>query len=361
MCTLRIDAGVSFRSKWADPQNAVYLVGTLCFGLGVVHLLTEGEGLGTVLEAGIICSISGVVLVTGYQLPHRRISTVGQWRTVWLGVGVMVSFAMLALSIWMIWRLEDRANELFFLVAFAATLGAAVGTRSGMYSIESEERLNEAEDLTKLLTINQRVLRHNLRNELAVSFGFLNKIETAGADEDVTADVQIIKKHLRKLLRTSDRTREIVSIRENDNEKRFDLSTVVEEQVARIREQHPQAAITTRFDDDCTVSAHAAFPKAIREALTNAVEHNAADIEITVSVQENQQGAAVVEIVDTGEGIPKFDIEAIEGPQETQLKHTQGLGLWIIYWTVKMSDGTLELSESTPNGTVVRITLPQTR
>jgi len=350
---------VSFSPERIGPQHAVYFLGAVCFGLGIVHLATEGEGLGTALEAFIICGIAGFVLVTGYQLPNRRISTAGQWRTVWLAVGVMVSFALLALSIWMIWRLEGHAMELFFLVAFAATLGAGVGVRGGLYAIESEERLEEAEDLAKLLTINQRVLRHNLRNELAVSFGYLDRIESADDADAVAADVQVVRDHLGKLLRTSDRTRDIVSIREHDHEETFDLAAVVDEQVATLRAAHPAAAITTRFDDDPTVRAHPALPRAIREALTNAIEHTPEGAEVTAAVSTTRAGQAVVEIIDAGDGIPEFDVEAIEGPEETPMKHTQGLGLWIIYWTVKMSDGTLELTDGTPSGSVVRITLPR--
>ncbi len=65
-----------------------------------------------------------------------------------------------------------------------------------------------------------------------------------------------------------------------------------------------------------------------------------------------------MDVADTGTGIPKFDVDAIESQAETSLVHTQGLGLWIIYWTVETSDGTYELLENEPTGTVIRITLP---
>lgn len=350
---------MTLQSGRVKPNHGVYLLGLLCFGLGIIHLLTEGEGVGTALESFIICSLAGLVVVTGYRLPERPISEAGQWRTVWLAVGVMVSFALLALSIWLIWTLENDQTELFFLISFATTLGAAVGVHGGIYSIESEERLREAQDLTKLLTINQRVLRHNLRNELSISLGYLKNIETADRIEDTTDDVQIIEEHLRRLLTTTDRTREIVSIWEDDQKKEYHIASVVSEQVDRIREEYPGVEITTEFEADWKVKSHSALPMAVYEALENAVEHTADDVRITVRVHRNETGMTVIEVADTGKGIPKLDIEAIEGPAETPLKHTQGIGLWIIYWTVKMSGGTLELLEGTPSGTTVRITLPR--
>lgn len=334
-------------------------MGLFCFGLGITHLLTEGKGLGTTLEAFIICSLSVLVLVSGYQLPGRPISESGRWRTVWLAVGVMTSFALLALSIWMIWSLEGNSAELFFLISFATTLGAAVGVRGGLYATESEERLAEARDLTRLLTINQRVLRHNLRNELSISLGYLKNVESAESLDGARDDLRTVETHLRRLLTTSDRTREIVSIWGDDRTLEFDLVSVVEAQVDRIREDHPDVEIRTQLEADCRVTSHAGLPTAIEEALENAIEHTPPDTTITVRVHGTRGGMVVLEIADTGEGIPKFDIEAIENQEETPLNHTQGLGLWIIYWTVKMSGGTLELSEGTPRGATVRITLPR--
>lgn len=359
MCTLYELRAVPFSPGSIQPKHGVYGLGTLCFGLGVANLFIEGLGVGTALESVIICSISGFVLFTGYQLPNRPISRSGQWQTVQLTVGVMVSFALLALSIWLIWGLEGNQTELFFLVSFASTLGAAVGVRGGLYAIESEERLDEAQDLMKLLKINQRVLRHNLRNELSVALGYLRNIETADSAAETTADARIIEKHLRSLLTTTDRTREIVSIWEENRTVEFDLAAVLDAEVERISAAYPDAEITTRVDADCRVYANAALPRAISEALENAVEHTSTDATITARVYESEAGMAVVEVTDTGEGIPKFDVEALEASEETPLRHTQGLGLWIIYWTVKMSDGTLELLEATPQGTMVRITLPK--
>jgi len=350
---------VAFSASRVQPKHGVYSVRLLCFGLGVLHLLTEGEGLGTVLESFIICSMSGLVLLTGYQLPGRPISNQGQWRTVGVGVGVMVSFALLALSIWLIWLLEGEQTELSFLLSFASSLGAAVGVRGGLYAIESEERLDEARDLANLLTINQRVLRHNLRNELSVSLGYLKNIEAADRSAETERDVRMIEKHLRRLLTTTERTREIVSIWENDRTAEFDLVTVLEAEIARAREEHPGVEIATEFDADCRVNCHSALPSAIREALENAIEHTPEDTPITARVRRGRDGMAILEITDRGRGIPKFDVEAIEGQKETPLNHTQGLGLWIIYWTVKMSGGTLDLLEESPQGTTVRITLPE--
>jgi len=320
--------------------------------------VTEGEGVGTGLETFVICSIALLVVVTGYGLPERPISRSGQWRALRMALGVAGSFALLAITIWLIWTLEGGPREFSFLLAFAATLGSAVGIRGGLYAVEADERLREARDLTKLLTINQRVLRHNLRNELTVALGVLDRVERRDHGPETTDDARTARTHLEDLLETTDRTREIVSIWNTDRRETFRLRTLVEERAEAVEAAYPDASIATEFDGDPRVRSHPALPTAIEEALRNAAEHTPTEAAVTVALYTDRSGAAVVEIADTGAGIPQFDVDAIEGPTETPLVHTQGLGLWIIYWTVESADGTFELLENEPTGTVVRIALP---
>ncbi|MFC5277929.1 sensor histidine kinase [Halorubrum rubrum] len=342
------------------PEHGVHALGTFCFGLGTVHLLTEGTGFGTGLEAFVVGSISAFVVFTGRELRDRSISASGRWRVVRLGVGVAGSFALLAVAIWSIWLLEGDPTEFSFLLSFITALGAMVGVRGGLYAVESDERLEEAEDLSKLLTINHRVLRHDLRNELSVALGYLDNIETSDTPTETAEEARMIRKHLERILETTDRTRRVVSIWNADRRTAFDLTSLIEERVDRLRGVHPDVDISTRFTADCRVEAHPALPTAVEEALRNAVEHTPDDASITVTVRADRAGSAVVEVADTGSGISKFDVDAIESEGETPLVHTQGLGLWMIYWTLETSDGDLELAENRPTGTVVRMTLPAT-
>lgn len=342
----------------ACPKHGFYALGLTCFGLGGAHYLLEGEGLGTLLELFMIWGLSAIVLHTGYRSAERHVSPSGRWRALLLGVGVTAAFTLLAFAVWLTWFLEGKHMELTFLLSFAAALGAAVGTRSSLYAVESDERLTESQQLTKLLKINQRVLRHNLRNELSVVLGHLENIEAADSTDDIGDDVRIIRDHLEMLLETSERARRIVTIWDTDTKREFDLASLVADQASRLRARHPDVDLTTTLPEECRVTAHSALPLAVEEALTNAVEHNPADVSVTATVRARGGDTAVLEIADTGGGIPTFDRDAIAQPEETALSHAQGLGLWIIYWTVEASDGTLDIDENDPEGTVIRITLP---
>jgi len=338
------------------PKHGFYFLGWVCVALGLLYFPVVNGGLEAAVESFIITGLAVIVLYTGYKLPDHPVSRAGQWRALLLGIGVMTSFTMLALAVWLTWSIDGSSEKLPFLLTFAAVLGAAVGTRGSLYAVESNERLARSRALSKLLRINQRVLRHNLRNELAIALGHLENVERAERVADVESDLAVVREHLEELVETTDRTRQIVSIWDTDTSVEFDLSELVTERVNAFREEHPNTDVTTTLPPSCRIVAHTALPRALDEALSNAVEHNE-DVSVHVDVRERSNDA-VVRISDTGSGIPKADLDAMELPEETPLFHTQGLGLWTIYWTVEMSEGTLAFEENDPQGTTVRMTLP---
>jgi signal transduction histidine kinase len=340
------------------PQHGFLALGVAGASLGIQHLLFEGDGLGTVIESFIILSIAGLLFYTAAELPSRDITDANLWRALTLSIATAISFGALAGSIWVTWWVEGRTAELSFLLSFASNLGALVGARASLYAAEAEERLAEAEELSKLLSINQRVLRHNIRNELSVALGYLDTIERGEHADEITETTQIIRTHLEALLEASDRTRRIVGIWKTDDVHEFDLTTLIRDQVADAVRETPSAAISTELPASCRVHAHASLPLAFEEAIKNAIQHNAADVTVGVRVQRVDDETVCVRVTDTGCGIPESEREILESPGETPLEHTEGVGLWMIYWTVNRSGGTVEFVDNEPRGTTIRMELP---
>jgi two-component system sensor histidine kinase RegB len=349
---------MSFTTETIHPRHGFYVLGWLCFGLGIVHYAVASTGLESILETVIIAGVSTIVLYTGYELSERPISTAGQWRALLLGVVVAGSFAFLAFALWVTWSLDARHAKFSFLLAFAAALGAAVGTRGSLFAVEANERLAETQELTKLLRINQRVLRHNLRNDLSIALGYLGTVEDATETDEISDDLGVIREHLESLLETSDQTRKIAAIRENSESAELNLTAILEAQIQQVRQEYPSGTVSSTLPEECWVRAHPELPLAIREALTNAFEHNDSDVSVTVTATLQDDDTVHLTIADTGTGLPETDREAIDLPEETPLAHTQGLGLWILYWTIHVSDGTIAFEDNDPTGTVIRITLP---
>lgn len=339
------------------PRVGFAALGALCAGVGAGHLALQGGGVGTLLESTLMFGLSGFVFYTVYDLPEWGISPAGRWRALRIAALTALSFAALAGGVWLIWLLEHHAFKLSFLLSFAASLGAAVGSRGGPYAVKADEQLAEAQELATLLSINDRVLRHNIRNELSVALGYLDGIEDVEDDAEVADRAAIVREHLEDLVETSERTRRIASIWRTKTLQSFDLVALVEGQVGQLTAEMPGAAVRTELPDSCVVRAHPSLPLAFEEALRNAIEHNDDDVTVTVRVRRDGDGTTLT-IADTGRGIPETERETLRNAEETPLEHTEGLGLWLIYWTVTRAGGTVEFAGNDPQGTVVRIRLP---
>ena len=338
------------------PRVGFAALGILCAGLGAGHLTLQGGSVGSLLESALIVGLSGLVFYTVYDLPDWGISVSGRWRAARIAALTALSFAALAGVVWLIWLLEHHAFKLSFLISFAASLGAAVGSRAGPYAVKADEQLAEAQELATLLSINDRVLRHNIRNELSVALGYLDGIGDVDDDAEVAERAAIARTHLEDLVETSERTRRIASIWRTDAVQSFDLVALVEERVAELTAEAHGVTVETDLPDRCVVRAHPSLPLALEEALRNAIEHND-DVTIAVRVRRDDDGTTL-SIADDGRGIPDIERKTLRNAEETPLEHTEGLGLWLIYWTVTRGGGTVEFADNDPRGTVVRIRLP---
>lgn len=140
-----------------------------------------------------------------------------------------------------------------------------------------------------------------------------------------------------------------------------ELASLVEAICGRLRQEYPASEITVSIPGEQSVSAHPLLGSAITNVVENAIEHNdkpTPRVEIEVETLP-RTGAVEIRIADDGPGIPSDEVAAIERGYETDLSHTQGLGLWIVSWVVSESGGTVRFEGNDPEGTLVRLRLDQ--
>jgi two-component system sensor histidine kinase RegB len=179
-------------------------------------------------------------------------------------------------------------------------------------------------------------------------------------DLEESPELKLVRRHLDDLLETSQEAHRIAEIWEQDRRHEFDLSELLAERVEAARDRFPDADVTLACDDAPAVSAHVALPMAIDELVENAVVHNDIGVEVTLGCTGTEDGVRI-SIADTGRGVPTEESDALFQERETALEHGDGLGLWLVYWTVVKSDGELEFHENEPSGTVVEVLLPEAR
>ncbi|MFB6118000.1 sensor histidine kinase [Halosegnis sp.] len=106
------------------------------------------------------------------------------------------------------------------------------------------------------------------------------------------------------------------------------------------------------------VDALAEFPLAIVELLENAVRHStAASPTVTVSVTLDDETASLL-VTDEASPIPDAEATVLTGGVDmTDVYHSTGLGLWLVYWLVELSGGRVDVTR-TDGGNQVEVILP---
>ncbi|MFB6120571.1 MAG: PAS domain S-box protein [Halobacteriaceae archaeon] len=208
------------------------------------------------------------------------------------------------------------------------------------------------------LRVMDRLLRHNLRNDLNVVLGRARLARDRG-DEAVAASMDTVIETCEDLLATADKEREILAVLEDvDEPTALDFGAAVERAIETAADTHPEARIDVDLPRTSRVRALEEIEVAVTELVENAIRHAAADAP-TVSVRVRDRGDRVqLTVRDEGPPISEHEFRALATDAERDdLHHGTGLGLWLVYWIVDLSEGKIDFSASESRGNVVTVRL----
>jgi signal transduction histidine kinase len=215
------------------------------------------------------------------------------------------------------------------------------------------ERLREQR---RELQVLHRVFRHNLRNDLNVLKGYAELVLDELADGDLRAACETIVDTSRRIDRYSEQAARIRDLSEQNTTVVVDLS----ECLPRIVDSHDRVTeaveVSVETPETASVTVHPEFETALRELISNAIEHTDTDsprVDISVDPEGGPAHKVEVHVRDNGPGIPEHELEALETGESDQLVHLSGLGLWFVYWTVDRSGGDISFDRN--GGTCVRV------
>lgn len=220
--------------------------------------------------------------------------------------------------------------------------------------------ITERANRTRHLEILDRVLRHNVSNDVNVIEGRAELIARRQTCDTVTHAEMIIEK-AEQLAETATKERKIVRVLlENEPQVDQDLSTVARQVVDRARGQYPDATFQVATPAEQWVSVSPRFDEAIYELLVNGVIHTDADRPtVTLSVTADDD-AIEVTVTDNGPGIPDNETAILSAAGSLEpLFHGRGLGLWLVYWIAHFSGATLSFTDNDPQGSAVTIRLTE--
>ncbi|MFC5277281.1 PAS domain S-box protein [Halorubrum rubrum] len=210
------------------------------------------------------------------------------------------------------------------------------------------------------LVVMDNLLRHNLRNDLNVILG---RAEFLESDVPEPAEhTAVIRRVGEQLLETAEKERDIIDlITEKRDSERIELRGAIADCVGIVRDRHPNASIEVSTPDPVTVEGLPELRSAMIELLENAVRH--ADLDdptVEIALRRTPAGAEIV-VRDDHAPIPSVEAGVLTGDHDmTDVYHSSGLGLWLVHWSVDLSDGTIAVDSGPDGGNEITVTLSRT-
>ncbi|MEZ3117307.1 PAS domain-containing protein [Halobaculum sp. MBLA0147] len=236
----------------------------------------------------------------------------------------------------------------------------AGNVRAALDRLSSERRVREQRDDLQVLN---RMMRHDIGNDLQASLAFANAIEeqTEGEPAELasriarnTHDAIDVTESARELSRT------VLDPEQSVAPAPF--AATVRDHVETIRATAPEA--TVEIDGhlpEVAVLVDDMFGSAVRNLLTNAVSHNdTEEPRVTVSATRSDDGERVtLRVADDGPGVDPDHRETIFGRGEKGLgSDGTGIGLYLVQTFVDTVDGDVWVTDNDPRGAVFGLELP---
>lgn len=225
--------------------------------------------------------------------------------------------------------------------------------------------MNDITDLIQReqrISVLNRILRHNIRNELNLVLGRLDSLaRQAGAEG--SDEVQSASASIDRILEFADNARHIErTLQESETMMAVSAVDVANAVIADAKATYPEAEIQLDAAPDIPMGASAMvvderlFEMALSELVENAIVHNTAAIpRVEIGIRQ-QEGALKVSVADNGPGIPGEEQAILDTRGETPLAHGSGLGLWLVHWTATLSSANLSFQPNDPQGSIVTLT-----
>jgi signal transduction histidine kinase len=353
-------------------QRALLALGGL---LGLFHLVHLGWDLRTGahtlvgLVVGAVCPLVAALLflvVTGLLLRADLGRNHAEILLRWTLVGIVVVVAVIALTVVSLRAEGGSLAEWWPLLVDGATGGAIVGLLVGVYDARAtrtaarlRDERRRAEWLSQRLQVLNRVLRHDLRNEVNVVQGYASLV--AEGRGDARRYAAVIERKADQILRVSEKARHFERLLAENEEVtsiNADLAAVVRERLDALRTAHPTAEVHADLPGEAVVAAVPLLDAMVDDLVENAVVHNPAPnplVSVRVRVGAN---TVLLRVADDGPGIPGEELAVLRAGGETPLRHSSGLGLWFVQWVVAESGGRIEFDQRSV-GSVVLVYLPR--
>jgi len=250
---------------------------------------------------------------------------------------------------------QRQSGEKYKAVQTIAPITDDHETITGYVAIQNEitDRLLDQQRLSVL----NRILRHNIRNDLSVIQGQVEFVMDAVADEAAQSALQTVLDRCERLLRETEKARELQQLLDREQHEKQAIGTVItalREEAARM--SGGSVELNCEIDTDRTVLA--VVERALIELLQNAIEHVDDEQPVKVEIKSHSENQLEIAISDRGPGLPEMEQRVLDGEIEEPLNHSQGLGLWSAYWLIQIAGGSISFEKNEQTGSTITVRVP---
>ena len=238
---------------------------------------------------------------------------------------------------------------------------------------DSEGRVTEAvgisTDITEQkrreqeLEMLNRIVRHDMRNDLSVLLGWAEMLGEHVDDEGQEYLEKVLDsgEHVVELTKIARDYAETVVANEGLSVEPTSLSDALETELSLREESFPDAEFVVRDSlPEAEVTANNMLASVFRNLLNNAVQHNDKDTPVVEVSCESRDDDVEVRIADNGPGIPDEQKEVIFGKGEKGLDSPgAGIGLYLVHTLVTQYGGDVWVEDNDPTGSVFVVQLPR--
>lgn len=216
------------------------------------------------------------------------------------------------------------------------------------------------------LTVLNRVLRHNLRNEMTLVSGNARRAEDALESlpssverEAVAEPVETIRAVADEIAARSEKAREVENVLDRTGIS-GDPDTVEEvvDRARRVLEGADVDGSVRLADEVATWQVDGELTRVVEELLENAIRHNDEPSPVVdLEADATDDGEVRFSVVDNGPGLTEQELTVLDDEEETQLRHGSGLGLWMVNWLVVNCGGSVGVDPES-DGTRIDVVVP---
>jgi len=250
---------------------------------------------------------------------------------------------------------DEYVTPLEILASHAAT---------AMSNIHSRERLERArqdlETRKEMIEMYDRLLRHDIGNDLQIISGFAEALESQIEDGQAAEYAAKIERSAANSADLISRVGDLVSTLEQQKEPEArPLGPIIAETVEDVRHQYESLTVECDPEDfEYRVYAGDLLDSVFTNILSNAAVHNEGPVTVELSAHESAPDRLVVELADDGGGIPD-DVadELFEMGVKGEESEGTGFGLGFVRALTESYGGTVEVRTSEHGGAAFRVTL----